>query len=173
MSDELVVRRVIGAPTSSIFAALANPEVQANIDGSGMLRGAIDPKPLNGVGDTFTMQMYQPTLGEYVMENTVFVYRLDEEIGWIPNHQGMEPRGTRWSWRLDVVSEGSTGLTQVYDWSGVTDAEFRQAAGFPTVTEEQIAATMNRLADHLGVPVEDQSKNTEIIATAGMDPWQA
>ncbi|MDV6266652.1 polyketide cyclase [Rhodococcus sp. ACPA4] len=161
MPDELIVRRVIGAPTSSIFAALANPEVQATIDGSDMLRGAIDPKPLNGVGDTFTMQMYQPALGEYVMENTVFVYRVNEEIGWIPNRQGMKPRGTRWSWRLDVVSEGSTGLTQVYDWSGVKDAEFRQAAQFPRVTEEQIAATMNRLADHLGVPVEEWQEKSE------------
>lgn len=155
MPDELVVRRIIGAPAASIFAALANPEVQAAIDGSDMLRGAIDPKPLSGVGDTFAMEMYQPALGEYVMENTVFVYRPDEEIGWIPNRQGMEPRGTRWSWRLNAVSEDRTGLTQVYDWSGVTDPEFRKAAGFPRVTEDQIVGTMKRLAEHLGVSVED------------------
>lgn len=155
MPDELVVRRIIGAPAASIFAALANPEVQASIDGSDMLRGAIDPKPLNGVGDMFAMEMYQPAIGEYVMENTVFVYRLDEEIGWIPNRQGMEPRGTRWSWRLDSVSEDHTGLTQVYDWSRVTDPEFRKAAGFPRVTEDQIVGTMKRLAEHLGVSVED------------------
>lgn len=155
MSDELVVRRVIGAPAASVFAALANPEVQADIDGSDMLRGAIDPKPLTAIGDTFAMDMYQPALGEYVMENTVFVFEQDRRIGWIPNRQGSEPRGTRWSWELETLDADRTALTQVYDWSGVSDQEFRKAAGFPRVKDDQIVDTMRRLADHLGVTLEE------------------
>lgn len=155
MTDELTVRRVITAPPASVFTALANPEVHAAVDGSEMLRGAIDPVPMREVGDTFAMQMYQPQLGEYVMENTVFVFEQDRRIGWIPRRQGMEPHGTRWSWELDDLSEDRTALTQVYDWSRVTDPEFRAAAGFPRVTEEQIVGTMGRLADHLGVTVEN------------------
>ena len=155
MTDELTVRRVIDASPASVFTALANPEVQAAVDGSEMLRGAVDPIPLSAVGDTFAMNMYQPQLGEYVMENTVFVFEQDRRIGWIPRRQGMEPRGTRWSWELDDLSEDRTALTQVYDWSRVTDPEFRAAAGFPRVTEEQIVGTMGRLADHLGVTVEN------------------
>ena len=155
MSEQLIVRRVITAPATSVFTALANPEVQSSIDGSDMLQGALDPKPLEGVGDVFAMSMYQPELGEYVMENTVFVFEQDRRIGWIPNRQGIEPRGTRWSWLLDVLSEDRTALTQIYDWSGVTDPEFRKAAGFPRVKEDQIVGTMRRLADHLGVALED------------------
>ena len=45
MTDELTVRRVIDAPPASLFTALADPEVQAAVDGSDMLRGAIDPTP--------------------------------------------------------------------------------------------------------------------------------
>ncbi|MEW2014994.1 polyketide cyclase [Rhodococcus sp. NPDC076796] len=155
MTDQLTVRREIDAPPASVFTALANPEVQAAVDGSEMLRGAIDPTPLEAVGDTFAMDMYQPELGEYVMENTVFVFEQDRRIGWIPRRQGMEPRGTRWSWELDAVSADRTALTQVYDWSRVTDPEFRKMAGFPRVTEDQIVDTMRRLADHLGVRLED------------------
>ncbi|WP_261949383.1 polyketide cyclase [Rhodococcus sp. T9N] len=155
MADELIVRRVITAPTASIFAALANPQVHAAIDSSGMITEALDPTPLVGVGDTFTMQMYQPELGEYVTENTVFVYQVDEEIGWLPNREGSPLYGTRWLWRLEVVSEDSTGLTQIYDWSEVKDSAFRRCAGFPLVTEDQIVTTMNRLAEHLGVTVSD------------------
>ncbi|MGV8875386.1 MAG: polyketide cyclase [Rhodococcus sp. (in: high G+C Gram-positive bacteria)] len=155
MPDELTVRRVIHASPASLFTALANPEVQAAVDGSTMLRGAIDPTPLRAVGDTFAMDMYQPELGEYVMENTVFVYAPDRHIGWIPNRKGMEPRGTRWSWELEDIGEDRTALTQVYDWSRVTDPEFRKMAGFPRVTEEQIVGTMRRLAEHLGVTLED------------------
>nr|WP_296769350.1 polyketide cyclase [Rhodococcus sp. (in: high G+C Gram-positive bacteria)] len=155
MPEQLIVRRVIGAPASSVFTALANPEVQSSIDGSEMLQGAVDPQPLTGVGDVFAMAMYQPMLGEYVMENTVFVFEQDRRIGWIPNRQGIEPRGTRWSWELEALSADRTALTQVYDWSGVTDPEFRKAAGFPRVKEEQIVGTMSRLADHLGVALED------------------
>ena len=102
MADELIVRRVITAPTASIFAALANPQVHAAIDSSGMITEALDPTPLVGVGDTFTMQMYQPELGEYVTENTVFVYQVDVEIGWLPNREGsrcMGPAGCG-DWRL-------------------------------------------------------------------------
>ena len=155
MTHELTVRRVIDAPPASVFTALAKPAVQAAVDGSEMLRGAIDPTPLNAVGDTFAMDMYQPELGEYVMENTVFVFEQDRRIGWIPNRQGMEPRGTRWSWELEEVAHDRTALTQVYDWSRVTDPEFRKMAGFPRVTEEQIVGTMRRLAEHLGVTVEN------------------
>lgn len=155
MTEQLTVRRVIDAPAASIFAALANPELQAELDGSEMLQGAIDPMPLTAVGEMFAMEMYQPAIGEYVMENTVFVFEQDRRIGWIPNRKGMEPRGTRWSWELDAVTDDRTALTQVYDWSRVTDPEFRRAAGFPRVKEEQIVDTMHKLARHLGVPIED------------------
>ncbi|OZE91759.1 hypothetical protein CH298_04960 [Rhodococcoides fascians] len=155
MTDELTVRRVIDAPAATVFAALADPQVQAKVDGSDMLRGPIDPVLLRAVGDTFAMDMYQPELGEYVMENTVFVFEPDRRIGWIPRRRGLEPRGTRWSWELDDVPEGRTALTQVYDWSRVTDPEFRKMAGFPRVTEEQIVGTIHRLAEHLGVTVEN------------------
>jgi hypothetical protein len=153
MSEELVVRRVIEATAATVFEALSDPNVQAEIDGSGMLKGAVDPKPLTQVGDVFTMKMHQPELGDYVMENTVFLFEKDVRIGWEPQRQGQPPRGSRWSWELDVVDSERSGLTQIYDWSAVTDPEFKKV--FPRVTEKQIVATMQRLADHLGVLLED------------------
>ena len=77
------VSRRIGAPASRIFGILADPRRHADMDGSGMLRGAVVDRPISGVGDTFTMRMHR--LGDdYLMINYVVEFEPDRRIFWEP-----------------------------------------------------------------------------------------
>ena len=60
----------IPAPAATIFGVLADPQAHVELDGSGMVR-ATTARPINGVGDVFTMAMHFPALGDYEMDNHV------------------------------------------------------------------------------------------------------
>ena len=59
------VSRRIEAPAADIFRVLADPRRHLEIDGSGMLRGAVADAAVTGVGDVFTMRMYYSEHGDY------------------------------------------------------------------------------------------------------------
>jgi hypothetical protein len=76
---------VVDAPAGKIFALLADPNRHPEIDDAGMLRGREgDTPPITGVGQTFTMNMQAPGLGDYRAINTVTAYIPAARIGWGP-----------------------------------------------------------------------------------------
>ena len=75
------VSRRIDAPAAMIFRVLTDPGRHAELDGSGMLRGAVTTTPISGVGDVFIMKMYFSELGDYEMNNHVVEYEPDRRIG--------------------------------------------------------------------------------------------
>jgi len=81
---QVSVSRPVAASVAEIFLVLANPANHQAVDGSGMLRGAGDQPVLAGVGDTFTMAMYLPELGDYLMLNRVIAFEHDRRIVWEP-----------------------------------------------------------------------------------------
>jgi hypothetical protein len=52
--------------------------------------------------------------------------------------------GHTWTWELEPAGSG-TKVTQTYDWSGVTDDQFR--GFFPMVSEDQMSATIDKVAN--------------------------
>src|SRR5580704_3891817 len=78
----VAVSRRICAPAHDIFQILANPVRHLELDGSGMLRGAVSTTMISGVGDVFVMKMYYSELGDYEMNNHVVDYEADRRIGW-------------------------------------------------------------------------------------------
>jgi len=80
----VAVARRICAPAHDIFQILANPVRHPELDGSGMLRGAVSTTMISGVGDVFVMKMYYSELGDYEMNNHVVDYEADRRIGWEP-----------------------------------------------------------------------------------------
>ena len=78
------VSRRIEAPAADIFRVLADPRRHLEIDGSGMLRGAVSGAAVTGVGDVFTMRMYYSEHGDYEMDNHVVEFEQDRRIGWEP-----------------------------------------------------------------------------------------
>jgi hypothetical protein len=76
--------RDIDAPAARIFSILSDPAMHPEVDGTGMLRSAVDHSPIATVGDVFYIKMAHWHLGNYVMANHVLMYEQDRLISWEP-----------------------------------------------------------------------------------------
>jgi hypothetical protein len=145
----------IAAPAATIFRVLADPGRHVELDGSGMLRGAVTTAPISGVGEVFIMKMYFPALGDYEMNNHVVEYEPDRRIGWEPEAGRGHPSaaagqdgsrwGHRWSYELVPDGTGATIVTEIYDCSRVP-AQARADMSDGEVWADDMARTLERLA---------------------------
>ena len=158
-ATQLRVSRSVDAPARRIFDLLADPSRHTEIDGSGMLRGvAGSAGPVTGVGEQFFMEMFQDALGDYQMANRIIAFERDRLIGWQPRMErapasapdmgGHGPRGQTYTYELNAGGDGTTTVTQIYDWSAVTAPEI--IARMPRVSEAQLLDTLDRLAVAVG-----------------------
>ncbi len=70
--------------------------------------------------------------GAYETDNIVNTYEPERVLGWATTYPDQEPLGYRYTYLLEPDGDDRTIVTQVYDWSGVTDARLLQL--FPRVT---------------------------------------
>jgi hypothetical protein len=122
---EVSVSRRITAPAAEIFRTLAVPANHPALDGSGMLRANHDERALSRVGDTFTMAMYLPALGDYLMLNRVIAFEHDRRIVWEPtpgdavaSQNAALPIGASqgYSWGYQLQADGdATVVTEIFD----------------------------------------------------------
>lgn len=156
-SAPIEVSRRIAAPAHEIFRILADPVRHPDLDGSGMLRGAVTTDAISGVGDVFVMQMYFAPLGDYQMNNHVVEFEQDRLIGWEPEaglgHPGAAQAddpgnrwGHRWTYRLSPDGPDATVVTESYDCSRAPlDERIGMEDG--KVWLDAMAATLERLDD--------------------------
>jgi hypothetical protein len=153
MTDEeyqpVAVSRRICAPAHDIFEVLVNPVRHLEVDGSGMLRGAVSTTMISGVGDVFVMKMYFSQLGDYEMNNHVVEYEQDRRIGWEPEPGRGYPRegrswGQQWSYQLTPDGPDATVVTEIYDCSRAPEGQ-RAGMGNGKVWIESMAKTLERL----------------------------
>src|SRR6516165_307113 len=118
-SKRVEVSRRIEAPATLIFDILANPQRHVEFDGSDMVRGVVQNRPISEVGDTFTMRMHR--LGDdYLMINYVVEFEPNRRIFWEPapgdpsraenddpSKVGV-PAGYRWGYILTPESDVAT-----------------------------------------------------------------
>jgi hypothetical protein len=119
--------RDINASAARIFSILANPALQPEIDGTGMLRGAVDSEVITKVGDVFYISMNHWHLGNYVMANHVLSFEQDRQISWEPvvysyenpkYEQSIGHPGLReWGWKLEPLSDDVTRVTEYFEGS--------------------------------------------------------
>jgi hypothetical protein len=133
--QRLEVSRRIEAPAALIFEILANPQRHMDFDGSDMLRGVTDNRPISDVGDRFTMNMHR--LGrDYLMVNYVVEFEPDRRIFWEPAPGDLAtagddpsrigiPAGYRWGYSLTPDGDNTTVVTEVFD-SGLLSEETGQ-----------------------------------------------
>ncbi len=127
--------RRMEVPASQIFGILATPRRHKDFDGSGMLRGVDEDRPITKVGDTFTMRMNR--LGDdYLMINYVVEFEPDRRIFWEPapgdvsraeNHDPAKvgiPAGYRWGYILVPDGENATLVTEVADYRSLNKSLF-------------------------------------------------
>ena len=90
-TGEVRVSRRIPAPAAKIFAVLATPARHLDLDGSGMLRGAVTDHPMRGVGDFFDMRMYYVEHGDYQMRNHIVEFEPTRRSSGSPSHGSATP----------------------------------------------------------------------------------
>lgn len=153
---QVVASRRIAASAAEIFRVLADPGNHPAVDGSGMLRATRAQPLLDRLGDTFTMAMYLPELGDYLMLNRVIAFERDRRITWEPtpgdavaSHAAELPVGASqgYSWGFQLQPEGhATIVTEIFDCTdapkGVRDAVQGGQAWIPAMHK-----TLERLAD--------------------------
>jgi len=144
----IVVRSTLDAPPEAVFALLEDPARHPELDGSGMVVGAVDPRRLTAVGQSFVMDMHQDRqgLGDYRTENTLTDVVPGARLAWTTARVGNPPAGVRWQWDVTAADGGGTDVTHTYDWSQVTDPAVLARVSFPRVSADQLAGTVRRLA---------------------------
>lgn len=147
---QIQVQVTVVADQAALFTVLADPARHTEIDGSGMLQGAVDPTPITAAGQSFTMQMQYPRLGNYRTINEVVDFTDGSRIGWATAREGNPPAGVRWTWELEPAGDGRTRVTHTYDWSRVQDPAVLARVSFPRVKPEELRATVARLAAAVG-----------------------
>ncbi|HXW79864.1 MAG TPA: SRPBCC family protein [Acidimicrobiales bacterium] len=148
------VSRRIEAPAAVVFQVLADPARHPELDGSGMLRGAVSCAPITAAGDVFVMKMYFPRLGDYEMNNHVVEYERDRRIGWEPEagrghpgssgEEGSARWGHRWTYELTPDGPDATIVTEIYDCSRAPENE-RVGMDNGNVWREAMETTLERL----------------------------
>lgn len=104
------VTTTVPAPAERIFDLLADPAKHPLIDGSGSV---LAPRPgapdRLALGTTFGMDM---KIGlAYRIENTVVEFEENRLIAW------RHFNGHRWRWQLTPLGDGTTEVTETFDWS--------------------------------------------------------
>ena len=129
-SKRVEVSRRIEAPATLIFEIVANPQRHVEFDGSDMVRGVVQDRPISDVGDTFTMRMHR--LGDdYLMINywsslsrtgASFGNRLPETRPELKNDDPSRvgiPAGYRWGYILTPEGDDTTIVTEVFDYGAL------------------------------------------------------
>ncbi|GAA2009211.1 uncharacterized protein YndB with AHSA1/START domain [Nakamurella flavida] len=149
-SDHSIVVRV-QAPVAAetVFARLTDPQWHVRLDGSGTVRGAVDPHQITAAGQKFVMEMYFEDRGHYRTENTVLEVVPGRRVAWTVARVGNPPAGVRWQWDVEPADEvdGAAGslITHTYDWAEVTDPVI--LGRIPRVSAEEMEQTIARLVD--------------------------
>lgn len=149
MSEKKIsVSRTIDAPAKDIFNVLSNPRRHPELDGSGFIRSGQNVDRITESGQVFTMNMQGDHMGgEYQTDNHVVGYDENKLLAWQTAPAGTKPPGWKWVWELTAIDGNSTQVSHVYDWSAVTDKELLSKNLFPLVSDQQLEATLAKLAE--------------------------
>jgi polyketide cyclase/dehydrase/lipid transport protein len=119
--------RDIDAPAARIFSVVSDPAMHPEVDGTGMLRSAVENSVVTQVGDVFYINMVHWHLGGYVMANHVVEFEKDRLIAWEPvvfsyenpeYEQSVGHPGLRnWGWQLEPLSDDRTRVTVFFEGS--------------------------------------------------------
>ncbi|MCG8914360.1 SRPBCC family protein [Actinokineospora sp. PR83] len=131
--------RVITTTPEVIFALLADPAQHPVIDGSGTVTGARPGSQRLALGSKFGMDMKMGL--PYKIQNTVVEYEEGSRIAW------RHFMGHRWRWQLEDLGDGTTRVTETFDWSTAKAPFVIELAKFPAKNLKGIRATLDRLEE--------------------------
>ena len=127
-----------------------------------MLRGSDAPVALDKIGDTFSMKMSIPDVGDYEMLNAVADYEHDRRIAWEPRPgdqaaatmSGLEigaEQGYRWSFELVPDGPDATVVTETFDCSAAP-SDIRAAVRNGESWRESMSTSLEKLGELVTPP---------------------
>lgn len=135
---QISVTRTIATTPEKIFELLADPAQHPLIDGSGTVRAARDGGPHRlELGAKFGMDMKMGA--PYKIQNTVVEFEENRLIAW------RHFNGHRWRWALEPAGEGSTEVTETFDWSTARFPFLIDISFFPKKNKQGIERSLERL----------------------------
>jgi uncharacterized protein YndB with AHSA1/START domain len=157
----IAISRDIAASAERIFSVLSSPVAHPDVDGSGMVRTAVEDTVISKVGDVFALNMVNERIGDYVMENTVVEFENGRRIVWEPVMRSTTnpdfrsrlgiPAHHRWGWQLEPLDEGHTRVTEFFDCSRSPDW-LREATKDGEGWRSQIEASLRNLERLVAAP---------------------
>jgi hypothetical protein len=154
--------RDIDAPAVRIFSILSDPAMHPEVDGTGMLRSAVENSPISTVGDVFYIKMVHWDLGNYVMANHVVEFEQDRLIVWEPVGYSYErpeyqssvahPALRQWGWKLEPLSDDRTRVTEFFEGSRLPEdlRKFIQDGEFWRSAMVTSLENLERIVNHSG-----------------------
>jgi uncharacterized protein YndB with AHSA1/START domain len=121
--------RTVHATADRIFDLLADPSKHPLIDGSGSVRAP------------------RPGAPERRIENTVVEFEEDRLIAW------RHFNGHRWRWRLTPLADGTTEVTETFDWSTARLPLFFDLSPVPRRNLASMERSLERLHELFGTNV--------------------
>ncbi|WP_226913242.1 SRPBCC family protein [Gephyromycinifex aptenodytis] len=132
----------VTASAEEIFAVLSNPHRHHEFDGSGTLRpDVIGPRELQQ-SDRFRVSMKMGV--PYAITNTVTRLEPGRLIEWM--HMG----GHRWRFELEPQADGTTLVTEIFDYSTARSVRALEIIKAPERNAESIRASLIRLQQLFG-----------------------
>lgn len=106
----VALRARVNASMHELWRMLANPHRHHEVDGSGAVQTrVIGPRELE-LGDRFRVDMRMMGV-PYAITSTVTALEQDRLVEW------QHPGGHRWRWELEAQPDGSTIVTESFDYS--------------------------------------------------------
>ncbi|MBA0125704.1 SRPBCC family protein [Haloechinothrix sp. YIM 98757] len=137
---EVSVSRVVAAPPEKIFELLVDPRQHPLLDGSGTVREAHpDTTGRLELGAKFGMDMKMGA--PYKILNTVVEFEENRLIAW------RHFNGHRWRWQLEPLEDGTTRVTETFDWSTAKMPVLIGLSFFPRKNKRGMERSLVRLAE--------------------------
>lgn len=138
---QVAYRLTVRAAADELWALLADPHRHHEVDGSGTVKPTVEGPHRLAVGDRFTVHMKKYRV-PYVMPLTVTGAEPGRLIEWA------HPGGHRWRWELRDNGDGTTDVTETFDysWVGAKQAKAYELLRLQRENGRGISSSLTRLA---------------------------
>lgn len=130
--------RTVNAKPEQVFALLADPARHSEIDGSGTVQRARGGDRRLELGTKFGMDMKMFGV-PYRISNKVVEFEQGRRIAW--RHFA----GHRWRWELSPNNDGTTEVTETFDYSTAPAGALYGLLKFPQSNRTGIERSLDRL----------------------------
>jgi hypothetical protein len=130
----------VQAPVAELFALVADPRRHGEVDGSGTVGETVEGPGRLTEDARFSVRMKQYGV-PYRITSRVTALTEGRVVEW------RHPFGHRWRWEFTPVSDGSTRVTETFDYSVVPSWQAKVLEWFkvPAQNATGIEATLTRL----------------------------